>query len=101
MWYFGTDPLLERLPIRDLPLHTLPLEKPDDVLPRVRGRYLAASTTLLYGGYARTAEQKAMRNAAEFLRNQKPAARTTTFLIFDFTGDATARRKAISEPQTR
>jgi hypothetical protein len=85
VWYFGTDPLLERLPVRNLPLHALPIERPRDVLAEVRGHYLAASTTLLYGSYAQGAQGNAMRNAAEFLRGRQPAARTTTFLIYDFT----------------
>ncbi|HEX4591452.1 MAG TPA: glycosyltransferase family 39 protein [Gemmataceae bacterium] len=85
VWYFGTDPALERLPAHQLRLHSLAIETADDVLVRVRGHYLAASTTLLYGGYARGDEGKSMRNAAHFLRGQKPVARTTTFLIYDFT----------------
>jgi hypothetical protein len=87
VWYFGTDPLLERLPVRHRMLHTLAIAAPEDVLPLVRGRYLAVSTTLLYGGYARGEQGRAMRLAAEYLRGRTPVARTTTFLIYDFTGD--------------
>ena len=36
-------------------------------------------------GYAKGDEGQAMRNASAFLRTQTPVARTTTFLIFDFT----------------
>jgi hypothetical protein len=85
VWYFGTDPEIDRLPVRHVKLHTLPIETGDDVLARVHGHYLAASTTLLYGGYARGDGDRAMRNAAAFLRTRKPVARTTTFLIYDFT----------------
>ncbi len=88
VWYFGTDPLLERLPVRDLPLHALPIERPEDVVARVQGHYLAASTTLLYGSYAQGTQGNAMRNAADFLRGREPVARTTTFLIYDFTQPA-------------
>lgn len=85
VWYFGTDPSIDRLPGRQVKLHSLPIENCGDVLARVHGHFLAASTTLLYGGYARGDDGKAMRIAAEFLRKQKPVARTTTFLIYDFT----------------
>ena len=47
--YFGTDPLLDRLPIRHLKLHTLPIDRPEEVLAQVQGHYLAVGTTLLYG----------------------------------------------------
>src|SRR5262249_54963852 len=49
VWYFGSDPGAERLPMRVVPLHILPIDNPDDVLAQVRGHYLAVSTTLLYG----------------------------------------------------
>lgn len=81
IWYFGTDPALSRLPLRNVPFHVLPIEQPRDVLAHIRGRYLAVSTTLLYG---MAADTPANRNAVEFLRNCRPAARTMTFLIYDF-----------------
>ena len=43
-------------------------------------RYLAVSTTLLYGYGSHCP-------AAGYLRSCRPVARTTTFLIFDFTRD--------------
>jgi hypothetical protein len=92
VWYFGSDPLLEELPVRHLKLHLMPIDGPEDVLTQVHGHYLAAGTTLLYGSYARGDEGKSMRNAAAFLRGRKPVARTTTFLIFDFTEPAATAR---------
>ena len=85
VWYFGTDPLLEQLPVRDLPLHTFPIKGPDDVLAQVHGHYLAAGTTLVYGSYARGPTEQTQRRVADFLRGCTPVARTTTFLIYDFT----------------
>ena len=85
VWYFGTDPLLDRLPIRHLKLHTLQIDRPEEVLAQVQGHYLAVGTTLLYGSYGRGDEGKSMRNAAAFLRSCKPVARTPTFFIYGFT----------------
>jgi hypothetical protein len=85
VWYFGTDPLLKRLPMRPVSLHALPINGPEDVIEHVRGHYLAVSTTLMYGN---TLDNPDLKKAALFLRNCKPVARTTTFLIYDFTGAA-------------
>jgi hypothetical protein len=46
----------------------------------VERRYLAVSTTLLYGQVTNLA---AHRNAAAFIRECEPTARTTTFLIYE------------------
>jgi hypothetical protein len=82
VWYFGSDPRVQRLPMRYLPLHVLPIRRPDDVLARVRGHYLAVSTTCLYGMEVDTPE---CRRTNAFLRTREPLARTTTFFIYDFT----------------
>jgi hypothetical protein len=84
VWYFGSDPMYKRLPVRLLPLHILPIRRPEDVLAHVRGRYLAVSTTVLYGGLL---DGEAQRQAVAFLRARQPVARTTTFLIYDFTSE--------------
>jgi hypothetical protein len=83
VWYFGTDPLLQKLPLHELPLHLLPLEGPQSVPAQVHGQYLAVSTTLLYGMVSDTPGHRA---AAAFLRGRKPVDRTTTFLIYDPSG---------------
>jgi hypothetical protein len=85
VWYFGTDPVLERLPIRSVRLHILPIEAPEDVRAQVCGHYLAVGTTLLYGSYNNGEQGKAMRISADFLRSCRPIARTTTFIIYDFS----------------
>jgi hypothetical protein len=82
IWYFGTDPLFERLPLRPLSLHDMPLKGPADVLVQVRGQYLAVSTTILYGpGF----NLDGYRAANQFLRSRRPVGRTSTFFIYDFT----------------
>jgi hypothetical protein len=82
IWYFGTDPTFDRLPLRHVPLHLLPLRGPEDVLAQVRGQYLAVSTTLLYGP---AMDLDGYRQATRLLRARRPVARTSTFFIFDFT----------------
>jgi len=81
VWYWGTDPALKVPPLRELPLHLLPLKRPEDVMAVLRGRHVAASTTLLYG----MASLESHRIASAFLRTRRPVARTTTFFIYDFT----------------
>lgn len=79
VWYFGTDPRYARLPVRNLPLHHLPIQHSGEVAGHVRSRYLAVGTTALYSHGLTHAHQQ----AARFLREQQPCARTQTFLIFD------------------
>jgi len=87
VWYFGTDPAVARAPLREVPLHRLPLTTVSDVVNALRGQCLAVSTTILYGSEPRI---DAYRVAARFLRTQAPVARTTTFLIYDFGEGAAA-----------
>lgn len=81
VWYFGTDPLLESMPARSLPLHVLPANSAGDVIAQLQGHYVAASTTFLYGA----AMTDGQRQAAAFLHTQRPIDRTATFFIYDFT----------------
>ena len=84
VWYYGADPGLRRLPLREVRLHTLPVTGPEDVVRHVQGRYLAVSTTLLYGAAAPT---EAHHRANAFLHGLRPVGRTTTFLIFDLSNE--------------
>jgi hypothetical protein len=92
VWYFGTDPALKQLPVRELPLHALPpIAGPEDLAARVQGRYLAVGTTELYGAY----QSEERRRRLAFLRARPPVGRTTTFLIYDFpreTGSGMEKR---------
>ena len=92
LWYFGTDPAWKSLPARPLALHIWPLQAPEDVLKFVRGRYLAVSTTLVYGAWASESHEL----ASMFLRARQPAARTMTFLIYDFTQEPTGGPSAVA-----
>jgi hypothetical protein len=82
VWYFGSDPSIERLPFRLLPLHIVPMKRDADFLAQVRGQRLAVSTTLLHG---MTCDTPPHRYAVRFLQTCRPVARTTTFLIYDFS----------------
>jgi hypothetical protein len=84
VWYFGTDPALATLPIRNVRLHDPPVQSAEETLARVGGQYLAVSTTLLYGAYVPQVRQVVY----DFLRERRPVARTATFLLYDFTGEA-------------
>ncbi len=94
VWYFGTDPAVNTPPLRPLPLHAMAVQSDDDLLAQLRGRTVAASTTLLYG----TRMNDAHRRAAALLAAREPAARTTTFLIYDFTTEDTKSTKQESTP---
>jgi hypothetical protein len=80
LWYFGADPSGNKPPFHPIALHSLPIERPSDVLGQLQGHILAASTTLVYGNPI----SESHRHAAEFLRTTEPTARTRTFLIYDF-----------------
>jgi hypothetical protein len=80
IWYYGADPRIVRLPMRQLGFDR-GIATADDVMALVRGRYLAVSLSLLHGRLWSDSQ----RQAAAFLRSRVPAARTTTYAIYDFT----------------
>jgi hypothetical protein len=85
VWYFGNDPALQSANFSPINLENQPVETLD---VRLKGRYLAVSTTLLFGGPGQSP-------IGERLRAMKPVGRTLTFFIYDFTGsdtDAPSRR---------
>jgi hypothetical protein len=77
VWYYGTDPALFQLPLRERGWNALAAAGPETMRACVRGRFFAASTTMLYGA-------SSTDPAAVFLRACRPVARTATFLIYDF-----------------
>ncbi len=90
LWYYGSDPAVDRGPWRSIDPFERHYASDADVRAAVSGRWLAVSTTLLYGRFFREADSADPELASplryvRFLRAQVPAARTTTFLIFDFT----------------
>lgn len=82
VWYFGLDPRAKLPPFRALPLHSDEWLGGQSVALAVRGKCVAVSMTLLYGAYGRGS--KPGRQAVAFFLAQQPAARTTTFFIYDF-----------------
>jgi len=75
IWYFGRDPNLNTSPVTPITLTDVPVDIAES---RLRGRYLAVSTTLLYGGPGQSP-------LGEHLRAMQPIGQTMTFRIYDFT----------------
>jgi hypothetical protein len=81
VWYFGQDPFLKTMPVRDLPLHCVPLAGPEDMPQYIWGRKLAVSTSIIHGWPLNAAH----RVALDFISHRRPIDRTRTFLIYDFS----------------
>lgn len=77
---FSSDPLLHRSNFNVIKLQQTPLRDEHDFLSKVQGRYLAISTTLLYGPPLFPSKPVIL----PVLQAREPVARTTTFLIYDF-----------------
>ena len=78
--------------------HTLVMKRPEEFLARVRGHYLAVSTSLLYGSIkstfrSNTAAVETYEQVSAVLHDRRPVDRTTTFLIYDFTESAENGRR--------
>ncbi len=84
VWSFSTDPLVQLPPLHVLPLHTMTFADDRALVGFLQGRRLVASTTLVYGAYG----DGSIQQVALYLRKCKPTGRSQTFLIYDFTGDA-------------
>jgi hypothetical protein len=115
VWYFGTDPAIRKLPLREVTFHALSIQGPEDVQVLVHGHYLAVSTTLLHGSISTTLHSSNPEAAASyarvlaFLSACQPVDRTATFLIYDFrevpcpcevasTSISKAGRVSVSQP---
>ena len=75
IWYFGRDPNLNSSPVTPINLTDVPVNR---AKARLRGSYLAVSTTLLYGGPGQTP-------LGQHLREMQPIGQTMTFRVYDFT----------------
>jgi hypothetical protein len=80
VWYFGFGQTEKNPRLREVQMHNLQVDGPEQMLTYLRGRYFAVGTTMLYGNATTI---PAHFHAAEFLRTCQPAARTTTFLIYE------------------
>lgn len=81
MWYYGTDPIEKELTIPSMKLHQLQEVSDAAVRQRVQGKYLAVSTTFV----STPLRYKSVMELSEYFQSLKPVARTSTFLIYDFT----------------
>jgi hypothetical protein len=91
VWYFGTDPAVKREPFRVRTFEYMKLHGPAEVSAALRGHYVAASTTLLYGSAFEYPECRAI---ITYLRVCRPMAKTQTFFIYDFTEKSVPREHA-------
>jgi hypothetical protein len=80
VWYFGQDPMLATMPVRNLPLHGCTIHGPDCMPQFIWGRTLAVGTSVVYGPHVSPSHTKAL----EYILSRPPIARTRTFLIFSF-----------------
>jgi hypothetical protein len=96
VWYFGSDPLIDKMPVHEIKFHLIPVATPEDVLARVRGHRLAVSTSLLRGSFSTLMKsgipvpEECYWRVIHLLDGRKPVARTTTFVIYDFTNEPPA-----------
>jgi hypothetical protein len=81
VWYFGTDPTIATMPMRRMFFQddVKSLQTRAQVEAVMKGRLLAVSTTLVHGAFLE------LSPITDYLRGCQPAARTQTFLIYDFT----------------
>ena len=78
LWYFGYDPAHRAF--AEIPHEALTAHSVQEVQAALQGETLAASATQVYGGY-----NSSQQPLIACLRQMHPIARTTTFLIYDFT----------------
>lgn len=90
LWYFGTDPAANRPCFQAARLHELPAKGEAEIAAALAGRRIAVSTSLVHGGIRMDSVQR----IADYLKSHEPAARTSTFLIYDFPPARVAERQA-------
>jgi hypothetical protein len=80
IWYFGTDPAILYPPYRPVPLHKLETGSAEELRAVCGTRYLAVSTTHLYGFDNYGPGHAAM---LRLLRSATPVGRTPQFLVYN------------------
>ena len=91
VWYFGTDPAVERPPFRRVDPLAPPRRELSEVASLLRGNLLAVGTTFLHGAYVREPLPPWLLD----LRAREPAFRTRTFLVYDLSAE---RRRNATTP---
>ncbi len=82
IWYFGSDPRVTNSS-QCLPLHTYDKDTLDEMKARLKGKWIAVSSTLLYGNPGISPSH---RQAQAFFLERQPDARAGTFFLYNFSG---------------
>jgi len=90
VWYYGTDPLLAAMSVRNLRLHTMSVATESDLIAIVGGRVLAVGATVLFGPSFGPDHERVV----QILRRRVPDARTATFLLYDFRNEHSTGSRA-------
>ncbi len=80
VWYYGTDPDMNKPPFRIRPLHSFAIATNEQARAYVGPGYLAVSTTILKGDPAITPQAVV---SLGWLKTQTPIDRVGTFAIYD------------------
>lgn len=83
VWYFGTDPAIERPPFRRVDLLQPPRASLAEVAASLHGDLLAVGTTLAFGAYV----PEPLPPWLVALRARPPAAHASTFLVWDLSAE--------------
>ena len=89
VWYFGSDPLIDKMPVHEIKFHLIPVAGPEDVLARVRGHRLAVSTTLLRGSFS------------TLMKSGIPVPEECTRVIIYWTSSQSPARRRLSSAHQR
>ncbi|MCE9567827.1 MAG: hypothetical protein K8U57_37995, partial [Planctomycetes bacterium] len=81
LWYFGTDPAAWKPPFVQIAPERASIATGDDFRRFVGPRYVAVGATVTS---LHPESTLAKRVVVEYLRTQKPVARTPTFVVYDF-----------------
>ncbi len=84
IWYFGSDPRVGQSP-ELLPLHVYEKDTLDELKARLKGKWIAVSSTLLHGNPGIT---RSHRQAQAYFQGRSPDARVGTFFLYNFTEES-------------
>jgi hypothetical protein len=81
VWYFGSDPAIQRPPFQQIVVEAFPIKSGDDLRAAVGSRILAVGATVIS---LQPDSPPAKSIALKYLKTRMPLARTPTFILYDF-----------------